>query len=594
MAVAGERRTARGAVGGVAQRRDVLITIGLSLGLFAVALLARWWGLAGQSRAMYGDEAQLMVASRAFIQGSATTPFSVDALTLPALYDYLLSFPLRWAGSMDVTVARGFSGVLGALSVPLLYLTACELGYPRRVGVLAGVALATTFWDVHFSRLVLQNIMAASASSVVVLCTVLAVRRANLVWAALAGVALAWAFNAYLSGIMVAPLIGAWLAALALGYSRWWRRPHLVPPAYDKGSTGHENDTPLDLNSVRTRPRVPTIAAVSAVLCGVALLCAWPLLSLYLAPGSTLSAHMSARYIFTPAYRATFAAAHPTVGSGTWNMLWYQITTTAGMFLGRGEVDPVFNLPGRPMLDPLSGVLFWLGVAGALWWWRRPSAALVLLWMAVPLFMGTTLTTGTTLLTPAPASTRALPALPAICLLIALGLEVIFELAGGAGRWAARGRRTAASSCWPALRLGVAVPVMALVGVLGISRYVSFVDAPVYGQVYYNSAHEWSIFIARRGAIPVTVIGPSGWAGEFVTLFAPRARLCTGRWDTTWNACPPARIIIFDHDQTDARHYAALTHRSVHAGPSDDAITRFWYVEGQNLPDPKRVLRGTA
>src|SRR5919198_128083 len=146
---------------------------------------------------MWGDEAQLMIEARKFIQGVYTNPFIVDHLALPALYDYLLSFPLRLVGRMDVTVARGFSGFLGALSVPLLYLTARELGYSRRVGLVAGIALATTFWDVSFSRLVLQNIMAATAASVTILCMVMAVRRSNVILAALAGVGLAWAFNAY-------------------------------------------------------------------------------------------------------------------------------------------------------------------------------------------------------------------------------------------------------------------------------------------------------------------------------------------------------------------------------------------------------------
>src|SRR5919202_6454035 len=90
------------AEGGRTKRHQYMwSTVSIALGLFILALAVRWWGLPAQDRAMWGDEAQLLIEARKFIQGVYTTPFIVDHLSLPALYEYLLSFPLRLASSVD-------------------------------------------------------------------------------------------------------------------------------------------------------------------------------------------------------------------------------------------------------------------------------------------------------------------------------------------------------------------------------------------------------------------------------------------------------------------------------------------------------------
>jgi hypothetical protein len=266
----------------------------------------------------------------------------------------------------------------------------------------------------------------------------------------------------------------------------------------------------------------------------------------------------------------------------------------AGMFVVRGEPDPLFNLPGRPMLDAISGFLFMLGLARAGWSWRRPNATLILAWLVVPLIMGTMLTTGMGGSADVPSSTRSLPAVPAMCLLIALGLEtVLLALHSILSQAVWRlGAPAGLQAWWPALHPGIVALVIVTIGVLGVRRYWDFANALATRQAFYNSAHEWSLFIGPRGAIPVTVIGPYGWAVEFPTLYAPAARICQGRWGTTWNRCPAARIVIFDNDPLDAQRYAAATRVPVQPGQSEDGIVRYWYAEGQPLPDPAHVIGG--
>lgn len=49
-----------------------------------------------------------------------------------------------------------------------------------------------------------------------------------------------------------------------------------------------------------------------------------------------------------------------------------------GVFLS-GDNDPLFNLPGRPMIDVVSGLLLLIGVVTAVRYWRQPRCALLLI-----------------------------------------------------------------------------------------------------------------------------------------------------------------------------------------------------------------------
>lgn len=60
------------------------------------------------------------------------------------------------------------------------------------------------------------------------------------------------------------------------------------------------------------------------------------------------------------------------------------LNTTAGtwgMFTFVGDPEWLYNLSGRPVFDWLTGALFYLGVAGAIWRWRQPRFAFSLIWL---------------------------------------------------------------------------------------------------------------------------------------------------------------------------------------------------------------------
>jgi hypothetical protein len=86
------------------------------------------------------------------------------------------------------------------------------------------------------------------------------------------------------------------------------------------------------------------------------------------------------------------------------------------MFSFQGDENPRQNLPGRPVFDPASATLFYLGLAVALFRFRQPEYFLLLAWLAVML-----LPTGLSEF--APHYLRATGALPAVAIFPALLLD---------------------------------------------------------------------------------------------------------------------------------------------------------------------------
>jgi hypothetical protein len=53
-----------------------------------------------------------------------------------------------------------------------------------------------------------------------------------------------------------------------------------------------------------------------------------------------------------------------------------------GTFSFRGDTLVTYNLPGRPIFDPLTSLFFYAGLALSLWRWRKPSYAFLVMWLA--------------------------------------------------------------------------------------------------------------------------------------------------------------------------------------------------------------------
>jgi hypothetical protein len=109
---------------------------------------------------------------------------------------------------------------------------------------------------------------------------------------------------------------------------------------------------------------------------------------------------------------------------------------TLGVFSAGGDPRWTYSLPGRPLFDPVTALLFYAGLGVALWRWRRPVYALLPVWLAVSLLPSA--------LSPdAPSTVRLVGALPVVYLLPGLAVAGLGERVKAWVGVAAGGRRAA-------------------------------------------------------------------------------------------------------------------------------------------------------
>ncbi len=91
---------------------------------------------------------------------------------------------------------------------------------------------------------------------------------------------------------------------------------------------------------------------------------------------------------------------------------------TLGMFAFTGDPEHLYNIPGRPVFEPLGAVLFAVGVGMSVWRWRQPRHAFMLLWLVgglAPAFVSV----------PAASLGHTIVAQPAFYVFPALGLGAV-------------------------------------------------------------------------------------------------------------------------------------------------------------------------
>lgn len=177
------------------------------------------------------------------------------------------------------------------------------------------------------------------------------------------------------------------------------------------------------------------------------------------------------------------------------------------MFLSSGDLNPRHNLPGAPLLDPVTGGLLLLALGFALWQVFKPNGprradmdttahvigghryALLLLWLLVPLLGGIL-----TRLDEAPQAYRTLPVIGAVALLAGDAVVRSARLLGAGLAQLDRGR----DERW--LRT---LPVLAAVVLLawaGIFNYKVFFD------VQAHDGRVWQAFSPIETAVATEVV----------------------------------------------------------------------------------------
>ncbi|MCB8976425.1 MAG: hypothetical protein H6657_03250 [Ardenticatenaceae bacterium] len=95
------------------------------------------------------------------------------------------------------------------------------------------------------------------------------------------------------------------------------------------------------------------------------------------------------------------------------------VVNTLGVFSFTGDPRWTYTLPDRPLFDWGTAVFFYVGLLVALWRWRQPKFAFVLIWLAVTLIPSA--------VTPqSPSTVRLVGALPVVYLLLGMGITAVY------------------------------------------------------------------------------------------------------------------------------------------------------------------------
>ncbi len=144
--------------------------------------------------------------------------------------------------------------------------------------------------------------------------------------------------------------------------------------------------------------------------------------------------------------------------------------STLGTFSFSGDSFVTYNLPHRPIFDPVVSIFFYGGIALCLWRWRRPAYAFLLMWMAFGILPSLLLGEWTSTLHSKAAEAPIL-ALPALCA-VELGRFV-------AGRFGRRWSRVFAAACvaW----------LVAVAAFTGYDYFVRWGQSPEARAAYFNN-----------------------------------------------------------------------------------------------------------
>lgn len=334
------------------------------------------WGLSQ-------DEVGNAETSLSLLEGGKHVPFLAGGYGHEPLFHYLQAATLRLFGD-NVIGIRMPAVATGMVLVAASYALMRRLAGPVAALTTAG-GLTVSWWPIIFSRIGIRAITFPTTLTLAVLLLWKGLVARRRVLVSIAGLLFGLTAYTYTSTIILPALALAWLACAALFQ---WKR---------------------------LRRHWQALLGVGLIAAAVA-----APLALYLYAHPELQERVQQLQGPLTALR-----------QGNLRPVGRAILATLGMFSRSGEGRWTYGIPGRPVLGPLSGALFYLGAMRCIVQIRRPACGLLGIWLLVGLVPS--------MITPdAPSSIRAIGALPAAYGILGVGAEWLWHWARDRGRLMAR------------------------------------------------------------------------------------------------------------------------------------------------------------
>ena len=335
------------------RRRRFGLEIGALVALLIVAGFLRFHQLDAVPPGMTHDEAAFGAEAEIVLAGRTPIYFPLGYGHEP-LYGYLVALAFALLGR-SLLALRVTSAVCGLLVVVETYLVGRAL-YGRRTAWIAAAWMAVAFWPLSLSRQALRAVTLP----------MLWLPAAWWFWRGLRGspdVKPRWPRvlgNGALAGLFLGSSFYTYMASRAA----WLVFPlfmlYLLLPVVPDCQR-------------RTRLAFRRAWPVAAVTLAVAALIALPL-AIYL--GTHPGAEVRVDVMMNP-IRELLHGKPREVLRHTWDAL--------RVFSWIGDRFWAYNIPGRPIFNWIGSLAFYSGVAWAVWHWREPRQAFLLIWLLVGL-----------------------------------------------------------------------------------------------------------------------------------------------------------------------------------------------------------------
>ena len=345
--------------------------------ILLLALVIRFYNLDGFPPGLWFDEADNLDQARLIAQNPGQTPLYVPSNNLPSFFLLPIALIIKFAG-ISIATGRLVAVAFGVAGVAAMFLLVRHMS-GTAIGLVAAFLTAVMRWDIIWSRIGMHGITAPFFAVLTAWLTYRALDKGRTIDFALAGATLGlgmWFYSAFrLFAIVIAFVL---LHALVLG--KLERRRFLM--------------------------RVGVMALFS-------LFVALPIAQFAVQnPGE-----------FFERTQSTSIFAHVEEGEELGALL-ENLRKHLGMFHFTGDPNGRHNIPGAPMLDMISGLLMLVGLGVALARWRNPAYFVLPVWILVMIMPGVL-----TIPWEAPQSLRTITVIPAVIVLVTLGVAFIWRLA---------------------------------------------------------------------------------------------------------------------------------------------------------------------
>ena len=404
------------------------------LGLGAILLLAliiRLYNLDAFPPGLWFDEADNIDQARVIAEEPGLAAVYVPSNNLPSLFLLPIAVIVKYTG-ISIVTGRLVAVAFGVAGVAAMFLLVRHMS-GTAMGLVAAFLTAVMRWDIIWSRIGMHGITAPFFAALTAWLTFRALQRGRLMDFAFAGATLGlgmWFYSAF----RLFPFVVAFVLLHALVLGKTERRRILVGIGV------------MALFSVFVALPVVQFAAVHS--------------------GE-----------FFERTQSTSLFAHVDDGNGAGALL-ENFRKHLGMFHFAGDPNGRHNIPGEPMLDVISGLLMLIGLAVAISRWREAAYLVLPVWILVMIMPGVL-----TIPWEAPQSLRTITVIPAVIILITVGIAFIWRV----GR----------SVSLHAARVGTAVVIALLLGGIGYANVSAYFGEQANNPEVYASYSTDDTLIAR-------------------------------------------------------------------------------------------------